>query len=106
MQIDEEQVSVDVEELLWNEWNVAHVAKHNVVPAEVEEVCRGSKVANRTYGDRIAVIGPTAIGRLLFIVLVPRGGNTYYPLSARVADKKERALYIDEKGDVTYERPE
>lgn len=97
-------LDIDIEELVWDEWNIGHIARHDVVPTEVEEVCRGAKIANRTYGDRISLIGPTSIGRLLYLVLVPRGGNTYYPLTARVADKKERTVYIEEKGDVVYER--
>jgi len=28
-----------IRELLWTDWNIEHIARHNVSPDEVEEVC-------------------------------------------------------------------
>ena len=96
--------NVIVENLTWDEWNKGHIAHHNVSTNEVEEVCLGQKIALRTYKNRIAIIGPTQKGKLLYIVLIMREKNSYYPITARVADRKERYLYKNEKGDVIYER--
>lgn len=43
---------------------------------------------------RKRVIGATQDGRILTIILAPSGkSEIYYPVTARPADRKERALY-------------
>ena len=53
--------------------------------------------ARQTYGDRFLVIGPKADGRLLVLILAPKGSGNYYPVSARPADRKERREYREWK---------
>lgn len=87
-----------VRRLIWDPWNVAHIARHAVAPEEVEEVCHGDPLVQRGYQGRVALIGPTSSGRLLAVVLDPEGRGVYYPVTARPASRKERALYRQEKG--------
>ena len=84
---------ITVDKLIWDEWNIAHIARHNIIPDEVEQVCHGDYTTLETYKGRIVVIGPTERGHTLFIVLAPREAKVYYPVTARVADRKERAYY-------------
>jgi uncharacterized DUF497 family protein len=86
-----------VRRLIRDSWNVAHIARHNVVPREVEEVCHGDHIVRETYAGRLMLIGPTAGGRMLAVVLAPEGDDGYYPVTARPADRKERTIYRMER---------
>ncbi len=85
---------VRVDELIWNDWNEEHIAKHGVSPDEVEEACqtkpiRARLVRNETY----ALLGVTNSGRHLAVFLAPRGKNTYYVVTARDMDPRERQRF-------------
>lgn len=82
---------------MWDEWNVAHIDRHNVLKGEVEEVCKGTYFVLDGYKDRLIIIGPTRFKRVLAIDPEPEEG-IYYVVTARVADKKERKLYEKVKG--------
>jgi uncharacterized DUF497 family protein len=91
-------VPIYVRELQWDEWNVAHIALHDVTPDEVEDVCRRSPVTSETYEDRIRAIGPTTGDRMLTVILAPKGLGVYYPVTARPASRKERRVYQELRG--------
>ena len=38
---------IRVDRLIWDERNVAHIARHKVMPQEVEEVCHNNPAINR-----------------------------------------------------------
>jgi hypothetical protein len=80
---------VKVSGLVWDEWNREHLARHNVLPEEVEEVCHGKYVATESYRKRLLIVGKTKKGRQISIVLSPEGrdlefyGNgIYYAITA------------------------
>jgi uncharacterized DUF497 family protein len=88
-----------VRRLTWDAWNVAHVARHSVVPEEIEQMCHGDFIVRPTYRQRLLVIGPALAGRVLAAVLEPEEAeDSYYVVTARPADRKERATYRREKG--------
>lgn len=90
---------IHVRRLIWDDWNVAHIARHDVTPAEVEEVCHGSPIADETYADRLRLIGATVNGNLLTVILAPQNEvAVYYPVTARPSSKKERRRYRARKG--------
>jgi uncharacterized DUF497 family protein len=77
---------LSVRRLIWDAWNVAHIARHRCVPEEV------------TYKGRIRVVGLTQSGRLLTVILAPTpDAGVYYPITARPADRKERRNYREER---------
>lgn len=83
--------------LVWDSWNVAHIARHEVTPNEVEEVCHGEYIVRQTYDDRLLLIGPTLSGRILAVILDPtKKVGVYYPVTSRPASRKERGLYKNE----------
>lgn len=91
---------VHVRRLIWERWNVAHIARHNVSPDEAEEVCHGDPLVLQTYAGRLLLIGRTNTGRMLAVVLGPQGRSVFYPVTARPASRRERALYQQsKKGD-------
>ncbi|KPV54992.1 hypothetical protein SE17_00435 [Kouleothrix aurantiaca] len=82
-----------IERLIWDTWNRDHIAQHDVTPEEVEQVISNEYVFFPSYKGRVVVIGLTDTGRALHITLATHGVETYYVVTARVADRKERAYY-------------
>jgi uncharacterized protein len=86
-----------IEHLVWDDWNREHIARHDVTPEEVEQVISNEYVFFPSYKGRIAVIGLTDVSRVLHITLAARQADTYYVVTARLADRKERAYYQQHK---------
>ena len=78
-----------IKKLIWDRWNIEHIARHNVEPAEVEFVCQSKNLFNKWKNKLYRVIGQTEQGRYLTIYLAPREKG-YYPATARDATDKER----------------
>jgi len=96
---------VYVRRLIWDEWNIVHIARHGVTPDEVEQVCHAPAMTSETYKARLRVVGPTDEGRMLTAILAPQQEEgVYYPITARPASRKERRRYHEEKGGGTNER--
>lgn len=89
---------IDVRQLIWDDSNVAHIARHEVVPEEVEDVCHDAPIVSETYAGRLRVIGRTARGRILTVILAPESEGAYYVVTARPASRKERRLYQEQMG--------
>lgn len=90
-----------VRRLVWDAWNVTHIARHEVIPDEVEEICHGEHIEREAYRGRIMLIGSTGDRRVLAVVLEPVDENSYYPVTARPASRRERRIYQKEKGGGT-----
>jgi len=87
-----------IRRLIWDTWNVAHIARHQVVPEEVEEVCHGDPVVQEGKKGRSLVFGPTGAGRMLTVVLDPtETSGVYYVVTAHPASRKERGIYAQER---------
>lgn len=85
--------------LIWDEWNVRHIARHNVTLDEVEEVCHGDPFPEKGKKGRVRITGSTISGRMLAIILDPeKEPGVYYPVTARQASRKERRTYQIAKG--------
>lgn len=90
---------VKIRRLIWDEWNIAHIARHNVTPEEVEQVCHIDPVVQRGKKGRLLIFGPTKKGRMLTVILDPEVENgVYYPVTAYKASKKLIKIYLKEKG--------
>jgi uncharacterized DUF497 family protein len=88
-----------IRRLIWDSWNIAHIARHDVTPDEVEEACHGDYMTSQTYKGRIRVVGPTSTGRMLAIILAPQETGTYYTVTAHTANAGERQRYQQLKGE-------
>lgn len=82
-----------IRKLVWDEWNIDHIAKHNVEPEEVEEACKSKNLFNKWKNKTYRVIGQTEDGRYLTIFLAPRIGQSYYPVTARDSTEKEKKAF-------------
>lgn len=86
-----------IRKLRWDEWNIAHIKRHNVTPEEVEDICHEDPIIQSGKKGRKLVIGPTKQNRMIVAVLDPEGQGKYYPVTARDASRKERKVYKQEK---------
>lgn len=86
-----------IRKLRWDEWNIAHINRHNLVPEEVEETCNDDPLVQAGKKGRKLVIGPTKKNRMITVILDPEGYGKYYPVTARDASRKEKKLYKQEK---------
>ncbi|MEU6282091.1 BrnT family toxin [Streptomyces sp. NPDC047028] len=83
-----------VDELIWDDRNEEHIAKHGVSPDEVEEACQTKPLRVRLVrDDTYALLGVTDGGRHLAVFLAPRGNNSFYVVTAREMDVRERKSF-------------
>ena len=75
----------------WDDSRVEHIARHNVEPGEVWEVCNDiSHLARRQGRNRYLVYGQTFDGRYLFVVLERIQEFVYKPITARNMTEREK----------------
>lgn len=82
--------------VIWDEWNEEHIARHEVIPEEVEEVLVGTfarPFIQRARQDSYRALGQTAEGRYLAVFFALRAPGYIYPITARDMDLKERKAY-------------
>ncbi|TMC59920.1 MAG: BrnT family toxin [Chloroflexi bacterium] len=87
-----------IEELIWDERNIEHIAMHTISRDEVEEVCYSEPLVRRARNELLAVYGQTESGRYLMVFLARRGRGIYYPVTARNMVDSERKAYHRAKG--------
>lgn len=87
---------VSIRKLIWDAWNIAHIARHNVIPEEVEQVCHIKPVVQKGKKGRLLVFGPTDSGRMLVVILdKEEEKDVYYPITAYKASKKLVRIYLN-----------
>lgn len=86
-----------IKQLIWDEKNVAHIALHDILPSEVEDVCQGDRIERTGHKNRIFLIGQTQTGRMLSVILnLTDEAGVYYPVTAYEASKKSIQDYQEE----------
>lgn len=85
----------------WDGANRAHLSRHDVAPAEAEQVVLGGslplEIEERSGEDRHTELGETSAGRLLLVVWIWRRGKVRV-VTAFPAKRKWRALWRRIKG--------
>jgi uncharacterized DUF497 family protein len=83
--------------LIWPQDRIEHIAHHQVIPEEVEEVCFGRSFVQRARSEGenpvYYVLGQTATGRYLFCVIIQFPDGNGYPVTARPMTTKERRRF-------------
>ncbi len=83
-----------ISELVWDDWNEEHIARHQIRVEEVEDICFDERWILRARGqDKRALYGQTIGGRYLLVILARRGPGVYYPVTARPMTDSERRRY-------------
>ena len=88
---------MEIYELLWPEDRIDHIARHGVVPDEVDEVCFGDAFVRRakSQGENPVyyILGQTRSGRYLFCVVIHFPDGRAYPVTARAMTAQERRRF-------------
>lgn len=86
-----------VKKLIWKQWNIEHIQKHNISIQETETAAKNLVAHKRGYKGRYIVIG-RCDRRILSIIIVREKKGEYFVVTARDADKEERKrVYEKEK---------
>ena len=84
-------------EFIWPEDRIEHIARHQITPEEVEEVCFSRPMVLRAKAEganpAYYVLGQTASGRHLFCVVIQLPGGKGYPVTARSMTQKEKRRF-------------
>ena len=82
---------------IWNPDRIDHIARHNIIPEEVEETCFGVALVQRakSKGENPVyyIFGQTQTGRYLFCVVIQFPDGRGYPITARPMTDKEKQRY-------------
>lgn len=82
-----------IDRLLWDDYRIEHIARHDVDPEEVWEACEDPfHLAQREGSRRYRLYGQTADGRYLFVVLESVTDTLYRPITARDMTIREKQL--------------
>jgi uncharacterized protein len=86
-----------IDEFVWPEDRVEHIARHGFRPEEVEQVCFGKPWVRRAKSEGenpvYYVLGMTEAGRYLFCVVIRFPDGKAYPVTAREMTPKEKRRY-------------
>lgn len=77
----------------WDDENVAHIARHNVNPQEVEDICFGLHIGRKESNQRYILGGQTATGRYLNIVIERVGKSLFRPITAFEMSENYKSNY-------------
>ena len=79
-------------EFEWNDWNLEHLARHGVEPAEAEAVICGARSPYpiRRENDKWLVWGPGQGGRLMQVVYVVDELDGLFVIHARPLTHREK----------------
>ena len=91
-----------IDEFIWPDERIEHIAEHGVTPEEVEEVCFGKALVLRAKSEGenpvYYVLGQTMGGRYLFCVVIRFPDGKGYPVSARPMTAKEKRRFRKWRG--------
>ena len=86
-----------VQQLIWPDDRIEHIARHGVTPQEVEEVCFGKSLVKRTKSEGenpvYYIYGKTRSGRFLFCVIIAFPDGNGFPITAREMTEKEKSRF-------------
>lgn len=87
-----------IDEFIWNDDRIEHIAGHAVAPDEMEEACFGNplvlRAKSRGANPVYYCLGRTSNGRYLFCVVIALPGGKGYPVTARTMTVNEKRRYL------------
>jgi len=88
---------ITVKCLVFDEYNLEHIKKHNVTREEVKKIGKNFLYHRKTHTGRYLAVGRTG-KRIITLVIRRISVGKYYLVTARDASKKERKdIYEKEK---------
>lgn len=90
-----------IREIIWPQERIEHIAQHNVLPHEVEEVCFGQPLVLRGKSKGKSpvyyVLGQAQSGRYLYCVVIRLPDGKGYAVTARSMTAREKRRYLRRK---------
>lgn len=88
-----------IKRLIWDEWNTAHIARHKIIPDEVEKICHSDALVEEGHTGRLLIIGSIKASKMITVIIDPEPEEgAYCVVTARPSSKRERKIYKDKKG--------
>ena len=87
-----------IDELEWDDENIGHIARHNVSPKEVEDICFTMHLSEKEGNKRYILSGQTESGRYLNVVIERIGGGLFRPITAFDMSESYKARYRKRMG--------
>lgn len=87
-----------INELVWDEYNLNHIQKHNVSQLEIVEASQQIDSVLQGKKNRLVVVGKTNKKRVITFILDKKEENKYYLVTARDVSRVERRM-INEKNN-------
>jgi uncharacterized DUF497 family protein len=84
---------VVINELEWDDENIEHIARHKVSPKEVEDVCFGLHISEKSGGSRYVLSGQSGEGRYLNVVVERISKGLFRPITAYQMNEGQKARY-------------
>ena len=82
----------------WDDINIEHIARHEVIPQETEEACFNEPLIMRLGKKKYTAYGRSDSGRYIFLVVACKGGGIARIITARDMTKSECGLYNRKRG--------
>jgi len=88
---------IQVDNLIWNDFNTSHIAKHGVKIYEIEVLLKDKRLKFLSAkNNRFFALGKSG-KRLLAMVITKERGDKFYVVTARDMSKSERRYYRNDK---------
>ena len=71
-----------IDELEWDDENIDHIARHDINPQEVEDVCFGIHISRKEKDRRYILSGQSNVGRYLNVVIELVWKGIFRPITA------------------------
>jgi len=86
-----------IDEFIWPEERVDHIARHGVTPEEFEQACTGicliDKAPSKGENPVYLAYGQTEAGRYLFCAVIRFPNGNGYPITARDMTAREKKRF-------------
>ncbi|WP_280500250.1 hypothetical protein [Nocardia farcinica] len=80
-------------EFHWNDQAEAHIARHDITPAEVEEAAQKPYRLSKGRDNTTLLFGQTYDGRYILVVMNEAMDGRWYVVTARDMDDSEQKAY-------------
>lgn len=87
-----------IAELIWDDSNVGHIARHKVTPHEVEDICFSPHISVKSEHHKYVLSGQTQIGRYLNVVIERVDKGIFRPITAFEMSENYKRAYRKRMG--------
>jgi uncharacterized DUF497 family protein len=99
-----EEIDITISKLIWDDWNIEHIAHHEVTTEEVEaSLADTNAIYLKAKRGRVMVLGRTGSRLVTTVMNQQKNPQEFYIITSRDMSKKERAYYREQLERSRYE---